>query len=112
MFRMSFLAAVAVALVALTGPSLLAADDKVQEATVVKAGDGKITLSFKGDEKKHTHDVAKDAKITLDGKEAKLEELKEGFSAKVVIDDKQILHKIDAQTAAAGEYVLTVEGMT
>ena len=66
MYRIPFLAAVAVALFALAGPPLLAQDEKVQEATVVKAGDGKITLTFKGDDQKHTHDVAKDAKITLD----------------------------------------------
>ena len=98
MSRISFLAAVAVALVALAGLSLLAADDKVQEATVVKAGDGKITLTFKGDDEKHTHDVAKDAKITLDDKKAKLEELKEGFPVKVTMDDKFVVTKIDAKS--------------
>jgi|GEM_PF-4685654 len=48
MSRISFLAVVAVAMVALAGPSLRAAEEKAQEATVVKAGDGKITLTFKG----------------------------------------------------------------
>lgn len=96
MSRIPFVAVVAVALVALVGPSLRAADDKVHEATVVKAGDGKITLTFKGDEKKHTHDVAKDAKITLDGKDAKLEDLKEGFPVKLTMDDKFVVHKIEA----------------
>ena len=98
MSRISFLAAVAVTLVALAGPALLAADDKVQEATVVKAGDGKITLTFKGDEKKHTHDVAKDAKITLDTKEAKLDELKEGTTVNVTMDDKFVIHKLEAKS--------------
>lgn len=87
-----------VALVALAGLPLRAADDKVHEATVVKAGDGKITLTFKGDDKKHTHDVAKDAKITLDGKVAKLEELKEGFPVKVTMDDKFVVTKIEAKS--------------
>src|ERR1700682_5111331 len=86
--RIPLLLVVAMALVPLAGLPLLAADDKVHEATVVKAGDGKITLTLKGDDQKHTHDVAKDAKITLDDKEAKLDELKEGFTAKVTIDDK------------------------
>ena len=98
LFRVSFLAMAAVALVALAGSSLRAADDKVHEATVVKAGDGKITLTLKGDEKKHTHDVAKDAKITLDGKDAKLEELKEGFTVKMTMDDKFVVTKIEAKT--------------
>ncbi|MBY0524722.1 MAG: hypothetical protein K2R98_15060 [Gemmataceae bacterium] len=98
MSRISFLAAVAVALVVLAGLPLLAADGKVHEATVVKAGDGKITLTLKGDEKKHTHDVAKDAKITLDDKASKLDELKEGFPAKVTMDDKFVVTKIDAKS--------------
>lgn len=96
MSRNTFLAAAAAALIALAGLPLLAADDKVHEATVVKAGDGKITLTFKGDEKKHTHDVAKDAKITLGGKDAKLEDLKEGFPVKLTMDDKFVVHKIEA----------------
>jgi hypothetical protein len=96
--RVPFLVLVAVALVALAGPRLLAADDKVHEATVVKAGDGMITLMFKGSDQKHMHDVAKDAKITLDGKEAKLEDLKEGFPVKVTMDDKFVITKIEAKS--------------
>lgn len=98
MFRIPFLLAAVVALVALAGLPLLAADDKVHEVTVVKAGDGKITLTLKGDEKKHEHDVAKDAEITLDGKKATLAELKEGFPAKVTMDDKFVVHKIEAES--------------
>ena len=98
MTRISFLAVVVVALVARAGLPLMAADEKAKEATVVKAGDGKITLTFKGDEKKHNHDVAKDAKITLDDKKAKLEELKEGFSVKVTMDDKSAITKIEAKS--------------
>ncbi len=98
MSRIPYLLLVAVALVVLAGASLRAADDKLHEATVVKAGDGKITLTFKGDDKKHTHDVAKDAKITLDDKSAKLEELKEGFPVKVAWDDKFVITKIEAKS--------------
>jgi hypothetical protein len=96
--RIPFLAVVAVALVALPGLLLQAADDKVHEATVVKAGDGQITLTFKGDTQKHTHDVAKDAKITLDGKDAKLQELKEGFPVKLIMNDKFVITKIEAKS--------------
>ena len=98
MSRISILRVVAVALIGMAGLSLRAADDKAHEATVVKAGEGKITLTFKGDEKKHTHDVAKDAKITLDDKGAKLNELKEGFAAHVTIDAKFVVTKIDAHS--------------
>ena len=92
--------------------SLLSADDKVHEATVVKAGDAKITLTMKGDDKQHTHDVAKDAEITLDGKAVKLEALKEGVPVKVTMDDKSVVTKIEARAKSDGEYVLTVQGMT
>ena len=96
--RIRFLATVAVAIVALAGLTLRAAEEKVHEATVVKAGDGKITLTFKGDEKKHTHDVAKDAKITLDDKKVELGELKEGFTVKATMDEKFVITKIDAKS--------------
>ncbi|MBI2806697.1 MAG: hypothetical protein HYX68_17095 [Planctomycetes bacterium] len=98
MYRISFLTIVAAALVVLTGLSQGGAGGKAQEATVVKVGDSKITLTFKGSDQKHTHDVAKDAKITLDDKKAKLEELKEGFHANVTIDDKFVVTKIDAHS--------------
>jgi hypothetical protein len=98
LYRIPCLLIVAVALVALAGPPLLAADDKVHEAHVVKVADGKITLHFKGADKPHTHDVAKDAAITLDGKKAKLEDLKEDFSAKVTMDDKHVITKIEAKS--------------
>ena len=96
--RIPCLVVVALALIALTEPSLLAADEKPHEATVVKAGAGKITLTFKGDDQKHTHDVAKDAKITLDGKDAKLQELKEGFPVKLTMNDKFVITKIEAKS--------------
>jgi hypothetical protein len=96
--RIPFLAFLAVALVALAGLPLRAQDEKLHEATVVKVGDGKITLTFKGDDQKHTHDVAKDAKITLNDKKAMLEDLKEGFPVKVAWDAKFVITKIEAKS--------------
>jgi hypothetical protein len=96
--RILSLVAVAGALIALAGLRLRAADDKVQEAHIVKVGESKITLHFKGADKPHTHDVAKDAKITLDGKDAKLEDLKEDFSVKVTMDDRYVITKIEAKS--------------
>jgi len=98
LYRIPFLAIVILALVALVAPSPLTADDKMHEATVLQAGDGKITLTFHGDAKKHVHEVAKDAVITLDGKPAKLEELKEGFPVKVMLNDKSVISMIDAKS--------------
>ena len=98
MYRILSVMFMAVAMFALVGLPLLAQDEKVHQATVVKAGEGKITLTFKGDDSKHTHDVAKDAKITLDDKTAKLEELKEGFPVRATMDAKFVITKIDAKS--------------
>ena len=70
----------------------------VREATVVKADDGKITLTMKGSDQKHIHEVAKDSTIALDDKKAKLEELKDGFSANVTINDKLVITNIEARS--------------
>ena len=58
-------------------------DAKDHEGIVVKAGEGKLTMTAKGEEKEHTMNVAKDAKISLDGKEAKLANLKKGYHVTV-----------------------------
>jgi hypothetical protein len=100
MYRIPSVVVAVVAFVAVAGSPLRAADVKMQDATVVKTSDGKITLTFKGDEKKHNHDVAKDAKITLDGKDAKLDSLKEGFPAKVMMDAKFVITMIEAKSKA------------
>ena len=96
--QMQFLTALVLTLSALAGPQLLAAEGKVHEAIVVSAGAGKITLTVKGDDTKHTHDVEKDAMIQLDKKDVKLEELKEGSTAKVTIDDKSVVTMIMAKS--------------
>lgn len=71
---------------------------KPHEGTVVKAGDGKLTMTYKGSSKEHSHDVAADAKITVDGQEAKLEDLKEGFHVKVTVDENHAATKIEAHS--------------
>jgi hypothetical protein len=68
---------------------------KTHEGTVVKAGDGKLTMKSEG--KEHTHDVAPNAKITCDGKECKLSDLKEGYKVKVTTtDDLKTATRIEA----------------
>lgn len=64
------------------------AAEKSHEGKVVKAGDGKLTMTDKKGENKHTHDVAANAKITCDGKVCKLSELKEGVFVRVTTDDE------------------------
>jgi hypothetical protein len=98
MFRTLQLASVAVALAAFTA-ALARADHEGKEAEghVIKVADGKITVAGK-DKKEHTHEVAKDAAITLDGKKAKLEDLKPHMHVKVTMNEKHTITKLDAHT--------------
>lgn len=79
------------------------ADDKkdaVHEGHVVKVADGKLTM-VGADKKEATHPVAKDAKVTLDGKDAKLEDLKKHTPVKVTMKEeggKHTVTKIEATT--------------
>lgn len=94
------------ALVLLTNAAIRAEDknkdkDKnTHEGLFVSAADGKLTMTDKDGKKEHTHDVAKDAKISCDGKECKLEDLKKGVMVKVTVgkkDDKEMVTKIEAK---------------
>jgi hypothetical protein len=88
---------VAVAVTAFMGRAALA-EDKVHEGTVVSVEKDKLTMAVKTDDKKHTHVIGTDVKITLDGKTAKLEELKAGYQVKVTTDEKGAVTKVDAMT--------------
>jgi hypothetical protein len=70
--------------------------EKVAEGIFVKAEDGKLTITDK-DKKEHSCEVAKDAKITCNGKECKLEDLKKGVKIKVTLEKKMAV-KIEATT--------------
>jgi len=92
------------ALFVLAGAPALAEKDKddTHAGLVVKAGDGKLTMTDKAGKNEHTHDVAKDAKITCDGKECKLEELQKGVSITVTTGkqgDKKVATRIEAKKA-------------
>lgn len=62
----------------------------------VKVAGGKLTIEDK-DKKEHSCEVAKDAKITCDGKECKLADLKKGVKVKVTVV-KKMATKIEATT--------------
>lgn len=89
------------ALICLASAPALAADENTHEGLVVKVADGKLTMTDKDGKKEHTHNLAKDARITLDGKAAKLEDLKKGFKVKVTTEGKgenATATKIEADT--------------
>ena len=65
--------------------SALAAD-KTHEGLVVSAGEGKLVMTDKDGKNEHSHMVASATKVTLDGKDAKLIDLKKGDAVKVSTD--------------------------
>jgi hypothetical protein len=70
------------------------------EGTVVKVDGEKLTMSDK-DKKEHSHTVPKDAKVTRDGKEAKIGDLKKGDKVTVTVEkkgDKNVITKVEAKS--------------
>lgn len=106
--RVSVVLLALLALALFVAQPALAADNKDKESThegkVVRAGSGQLMMTDLTGANRHTHKVAPDAKITLDGKEAKLEDLKEGFTVKVTYtgsgDKDTIATRIDARSKA------------
>ena len=94
--RMLLVLVVAGALFLAPSTVVFAADETTAEGTVVKAADGKLTIQDK-DKKEHSCEVAKDAKITCDGKACKLDDLKKGVKVKVTVKDKKAT-KIEGST--------------
>jgi hypothetical protein len=93
----SFVPAVTMFVVAFYGPSVRAAEDKIQEAHIVKVGVDKITLHFQGADAVVTHDIAKDTKITVGGKSATLADLKTNATAIITMNDQQVITKIEVK---------------
>ena len=90
MIRRTMLALAAVAFVAWTVPAYAEEEEKAgtHEGKIVKVEAGKLTMSDKDGKNEHTHAIPADAKITLDGKEAKLTDLKAGTKVKVTAEKK------------------------
>ena len=96
MFRSLSLVVAVLALVCFVAAPALAEKADTHDGTFVKADDKTLTMKGKGD-KEHSHALAKDVKVTLDGKEAKLADIKAGTKIKVPIADKKAT-KIEATT--------------
>jgi len=90
MLRRALMLVLALAVVLAFSPVVLAekADDKTAEGTVVKTTENKLTIADK-EKTEHTCEVAQDAKITCNGKECKLEDLKKGVKVKVTVSNKK-----------------------
>lgn len=87
-----------VALTLIASQGGFAGEDKEHTGVVVKAGDGKLTMTAKGSAKPHTHKVDAKAKITVDGKAAKLEDLKKGFHVHVRMTEEHVVTSIRAHS--------------
>jgi hypothetical protein len=103
MLRRTMIALTAVAFVAWAVPAF--ADEEkpgTHEGKVLKVEGDKLTMTDKDGKNPHTHAVPADAKITLDGKEVKLEDLKAGSPVKVTTEkkgEKISVVKIEAKKA-------------
>jgi hypothetical protein len=90
---------IALALVLLVGMPVLAEREKADahEGTVVSANEKELIMKDK-DGNRHSHTLAADAKVTCDGKDCKLEDLKPGQKIRVTTkkDDKKVATKIEA----------------
>ena len=103
MLRRTFALLAVVAVVTWAIPAL-AEDPKpgTHEGKIVKAEAGKLTMTDKDGKNPHTHAIPATAKITLDGKAAKLEDLKTGQAVKVTIEkegEKLVVVSVDARKA-------------
>ena len=105
MFVRAILLAVAVVVPTVgIAPAPAVEDEKpnVVEGKVVRAAEGKLVMTDKDGKNEHSHFVAKDAKITIDGKDGKLEDLKPGNAVRVTTkkrDDKVLAVVIEAKRA-------------
>jgi hypothetical protein len=81
----------------MVGQPVLAA--AVHEGIVVSAKDDKLTMTDMDGKNEHSHNVTRTTLITLDGKTAKLDELKKGFQVKVTTSfDEKMAVKIEAKS--------------
>lgn len=75
------------------------AHDKA-EGTVVEAKEGKLTFVPKGKEKSSMYEFAKEATITVDGKSAKIGDLKKGFVVTMSLGEQHVIKSVVAVSKA------------
>lgn len=98
-FRRFELVLAVIALALVVALPVLAANENTVEGMVVSAAGGKLVAADK-DKTELKFTVAPDAKITIDGKAAKLEDLKRGTFVRLTTkkDDKTVAMTIEAKT--------------
>ena len=88
-----------VAALVVLSPTAWAAD-KTHDGIVVSAAEGKLVMTDKDGKNEHTHTIATAAKITLDGKAAKLADLKKGDAVKVTAGEDGAVKSVAATRSA------------
>jgi hypothetical protein len=97
MYRTLALVLAVMALVCfVAAPALAEKKADTAEGTFVKVDGKTLTIKDK-DDKEHSCELAPDAKVSCDGKECKVSDLKAGVKVKVTIADKKAT-KIEAST--------------
>jgi len=99
MFRI--LASLGIALAVIVVARTAAAEDKTHEGVVASASDGKLVMTDKGGKNEHTHMIDLTTKVTLDGKAAKITDLKKGDSVKVTTGDAGKVSAVAAMRSGA-----------
>ena len=87
---------------AVAGPVVSAAekDTKTHDGLVVSVSEGKLVMTGNDGKNEHTHAVVATTKITLDGKSAKLADLKKGDSIKVTTAGDDTVMMVEAKRPA------------
>jgi hypothetical protein len=96
MYRTLALVVAVMALVCFVAAPAQAEEKKAAEGTFVKVDGKTLTIKDK-DDKEHSCELAADAKVSCDGKECKVSDLKAGVKVKVTITDKKAT-KVEAST--------------
>ena len=101
-FRMVSLSALALALFVVSASAFAAEEaiEAIHDGQLVSITSSKLVMTKKGskDNKEHTHTVATDAQVTLDGKTCKAEELRAGMKIRVTTksSDTKVATQIEA----------------
>jgi hypothetical protein len=101
MYRIVLLPVLALVALMAFGQTAIAQGTTTHEGIIVSADSNKLVMTDKEGKNEHSHNLDLTTKVTLDGKPAKLADLKKGQFVKVTTrkeGDKQFVVAIDAMT--------------